>query len=545
MRAASFALILFAAAVHPSPAAIRTVVAATDSKTVYFTTSNTRFVITEAGKLNLAPVMPDDLTPSGAIGTASYHATRYCGSPGSTCFLAAPCRAGFNVYDMRQAPESPLLSSHSRSSFTRFDPTGTYLWVEQSDPADCAALSPRPDPARNGLYTLDGATRIAERGAGILANRRPGRRAVANGPRALTLLDGQLRWLARDGVTTPVPTATKVQEAVTDNSGRTIVYVEAETGRLGWIESSPFQPETHTDLGVVGTAPALSPDGRTLAFLSADGALTVYDRPSRSLHRLGDATAFAISEAALFVGTSDNRVDRIDLQTGARTTLAEHIPEITRVVAPATSGYFICPLPCYGSDSGYMLSPGMLLQVEGVHLDAPGWKLSVAGRTPVEPLSVSPTRLMFQIPSDAPTAIAETASIYSPDAPSNLAIKVAVTASALVCLGTLHEDFSGPVNTDSPARPGEVIHTFVTGLRPAEPIPARQPNPSDRLISVTNPPSLDAALSGWEIIFSGLAPGLIGTQQLEIRTGQPSAPDAPLFENSTDSRCLAPPVKLN
>ena len=83
------------------------------------------------------------------------------------------------------------------------------------------------------------------------------------------------------------------------------------------------------------------------------------------------------------------------------------------------------------------------------------------------------------------------------------------------CFGTLHENFARLVSKDDPAVPGETVHTFLTGLRGVPPVPDGVPNPFSPLVPVANPPLVNPQAAN--VLFFGLAPGLIGIQQLDMQ----------------------------
>jgi uncharacterized protein (TIGR03437 family) len=105
----------------------------------------------------------------------------------------------------------------------------------------------------------------------------------------------------------------------------------------------------------------------------------------------------------------------------------------------------------------------------------------------------------------------------------------------------IHEDWSGPVNGDSPARPGEIIHFFGSGWGPVDgTVQTGQPTPSDRPYHIAlqcdwraTGASRDVSTgTSFDVLFAGLAPGLIGKYQLDLRI--PPDWGAPVF----DAFCL-------
>jgi uncharacterized protein (TIGR03437 family) len=99
----------------------------------------------------------------------------------------------------------------------------------------------------------------------------------------------------------------------------------------------------------------------------------------------------------------------------------------------------------------------------------------------------------------------------------------------------IHGDWSSIVTPANPARPGEILHIYGAGFgRVDDPPPTGMPSPADpparTVVRVTcwtwgtdNISQLDV-----EVLFSGLAPGLAGYYQLDIRL--PGANIRPAFQ---------------
>jgi uncharacterized protein (TIGR03437 family) len=84
-----------------------------------------------------------------------------------------------------------------------------------------------------------------------------------------------------------------------------------------------------------------------------------------------------------------------------------------------------------------------------------------------------------------------------------------------------HQDFSSIVTRSRPARRGEIIHFYMTGLGPVSPpVAAGVAAPSGPPAVVTTPLSCRFSATGVtrpaEVLFAGLAPGLTGYYQVSI-----------------------------
>jgi uncharacterized protein (TIGR03437 family) len=89
----------------------------------------------------------------------------------------------------------------------------------------------------------------------------------------------------------------------------------------------------------------------------------------------------------------------------------------------------------------------------------------------------------------------------------------------------VHEDFSGLVTTENPATIGEVVILYLTGLGDvAPPAVTGLPAALDTLFHTRSPVRCFVTTPGGqqeaEVLFSGLAPGMIGIYQMNLRIPQ-------------------------
>jgi hypothetical protein len=311
-------------------------------------------------------------------------------------------------------------------------------------------------------------------------------------------------------------------------------------GKLHWIT------DADEDLGFSGSAPALSDDGSTLVFMAADDSLRVYNRGVRTVRRLGSDVyaSFTLGDDAVFAVTSDNRLVRIDLVSGVQSTWQQPFPEIQSADAPPLGVSVLCPLICYGTpDLGLALGRGMLLVLRGRFLDQPGWRARTAG-VDVSLHVLSDNTAWIQIPSDLPqTAGTQTLEVYHPEHPIAFSETVQAQDRVVACFGTLHQDFSRVVSAEDPAVPREIVHVFLTGLHGVESVPDGSPNPLDHLIAIMDPPML-ADPDAMDTLFFGLAPGLIGLQQLDLQIRRAPIEQESLWSGASSFGCAPPPIAI-
>jgi uncharacterized protein (TIGR03437 family) len=92
-----------------------------------------------------------------------------------------------------------------------------------------------------------------------------------------------------------------------------------------------------------------------------------------------------------------------------------------------------------------------------------------------------------------------------------------------------HQDFSALVTQENPARPGEIVHLYLTGLgRVTPPIATGELPPIEPLRRIEISLECSAFVSGTyeptEVLFAGLAPGFTGVYQLDLRLPENAAP---------------------
>jgi uncharacterized protein (TIGR03437 family) len=137
--------------------------------------------------------------------------------------------------------------------------------------------------------------------------------------------------------------------------------------------------------------------------------------------------------------------------------------------------------------------------------------------------SVTPDEIQYQIPFEMPpgTYGLSLAPNDSPFAQPAETIQILPYAPQPLTLGAdtiiAHADFSGLINAQSPALPGEAIHVYFTGLGPVSPLLASGiAAPLDRLSAAMQNPDCQSSPPS-EILFAGMAPGLVGIYQVDIR----------------------------
>jgi uncharacterized protein (TIGR03437 family) len=227
-----------------------------------------------------------------------------------------------------------------------------------------------------------------------------------------------------------------------------------------------------------------------------------------------DATISGRGNVA-YAATSTGRLLRIDVATSEQTEVIGAPPHLDVDVERSA------------------FAPGGRVIVDAANSPSDPSLLTGAGAAPI--IARTPTGVVFQIPwqasdqSDAKIAAPDNPSpleevhdvrinaadpkFYTLPAPENEYPKLVLAA---------HEDFSALVDDQNPARPGEIVHLYATGLGAVTPsLETGASAGAERLYYAVQPFSCDLRQgiqsTSSEILFAGLAPGFVGVNQIDVR----------------------------
>jgi uncharacterized protein (TIGR03437 family) len=334
--------------------------------------------------------------------------------------------------------------------------------------------------------------------------------------------------------------------AAVDDSGAHIVYQATNGGcdlELSGAGDSA-QGATLVQSDQPCTMETLSADGSTVLFISSanfDGSNAaglpecwLLDTTSKAIHSVGHDVA-GIAEALLsgngnvvWAVTLAARLVRVDRGTGVT---QEIIPRTVAVDQNALSFPIVA-------------APGALVHLTGRGLAAQaatsalplattvGGVQLLANGQPLPLLSVAPADIVFQVPWDMQggrtLTLAPTQSPFEEPLARDLEIQPSAPAFWLTADGfpvIAHQDFHGLVTAADPAHPDEIIHFYLTGLGAVTPaVGTGQPAPLAPLSFLSGQlyVSWAGALPfnfplGAKVLFAGLAPGLVGLEQLDVQ----------------------------
>ena len=339
-------------------------------------------------------------------------------------------------------------------------------------------------------------------------------------------------------------------DPVIDAAARTIVFASGPPcGAL----SCTLQPSelritspgaSGTDLLVSsGYSPSLTDDGRQVLYLSdRSGAPQAYlinadgsgdrrltndpDGMARTILSGDGTTAYAV--------TLGGRLIRI---TVGPATVAELIPASPFIgVPPPTIPPYPAPLPVLAPNK-LVTFPGAGFSAAATTATAPlpaslgGVRVTIQGLA-AGILNVQPTSVTIVVP---PGVTASQAAVVQVDVSGPTPFEGATTAvitgfapefllgpPALYYPNSLlaaHQDWSGLVSAQSPARPGEALHAYAIGLGQTSPaVPYGEAGPGQEPFARLASPLVctdGRSTAPVGILFAGLAPGFVGVYQVD------------------------------
>ena len=280
---------------------------------------------------------------------------------------------------------------------------------------------------------------------------------------------------------------------------------------------------------------SISDDGRRVCYIYR-GQVWIYDRAAGSGSQLG-ATPEAVNEAVIsgdgttvWEATALGRIVKLDVASGNAQEIVPRTPLITSMQGAPVPGSLNWLYGSGLSDSSVSAAPPLPQYLGGQSVLLNG--------TPARMLSVAPDALVYQIPFELPAGtaavgVAANGSPFDPP-PPQIEIQpyfpVAISEETLngPCCGWViaASDFSSLITQDNPALPGEVVHTYFTGLGQVSPplasgfaAPSDGPSPviQDLACGYYQSPGVQVPA---DVLFAGMAPGLVGIYQVDIRLPQ-------------------------
>jgi uncharacterized protein (TIGR03437 family) len=471
-----------------------------------------------------------DMSGDGAVTAVVVAAD--CAVGGSSCFLGQPK----NQSEIAPAAGRPAMTLQGNIRLSR---NGRYALL-------CCDGAMVSMPSVRDLYSGQATNLSVGSWSSLDISARP---IVASTGVAVLAAYGSL-LLAGSGSVRQVSVAAAPAQALIDAAGATVVYagtmatggtrlarVDVATGAESPILDSP-------DLRLTG----MSDRGDQIAFLrSIRGFKQLHVvRPDGTALRQLTADTAGIAEAALsgsgavaFAVTGGGRILRIDVPSGAITELIGRTvtlgPAPNPGLATAIAGSVFCVSGTGLTETAVAAAPPLPLTLGGLELRLDG--------LPVPLASVAPGQACFQVPWETTKGshfltAASQANPFLDDPVAPVYLPVARDGYAsFVRLGpeyppdrylqpyplVAHGDFSGLVTPASPARAGEIVHLYMTGLGPVDPpVATGAPSPSDPPARSVLPFECHLVAQGGaaiplDVLFAGLAPTFAGYYQVSLR----------------------------
>jgi len=322
------------------------------------------------------------------------------------------------------------------------------------------------------------------------------------------------------------------QEILADSADSAAIDAGATTaawsagGHLNILRLQPrLKVVSPGDDTLVETAPRVSIDGRRILFLSrradSTAAQVFVIQPDGTGRRQITNEAEGVSRAVLsgdgrvaYAETTAGRIVRVQVDTLERYELNGPTPAILDRTVTAGIGSSVTVTT--STRAG-----------QSVSVDIDG--------SPAPLVSASDGSVIFQVPWEFATntlhgvglktgatatwegpTLALTSATYYP--------QFLLTASAGYAVAA-HQDWASVITPDNPARVGEIVHMYATGLGSVSPaVPTGTPAPASPPSTLTTtfdcfvPPSgSQNAKFVADVFYIGLAPGMVGFYQLDVR----------------------------
>lgn len=335
------------------------------------------------------------------------------------------------------------------------------------------------------------------------------RQAVANGG-AVLLQDSSGAVVWKNGQVARLQFAGPPHEAGVSADGSMAVYTTLAGGAYA-LHSYAIPSGVDTTLAASAIQPYVTADGKLATYL-AGGQLWMVQTNGTGARQLTNApegvTSHVISGNGLvaYAATQSSRLLKIDAGSGLVTELSAATPNLQIL-------------------NGSVV-PGALLEV-GVSNSTSDPSI-VGMNAPI----VARTRysVTLEVPWEAPSGSTIRLTVQSASAFEEVDERTVEPAQPVFLPGAMfHQNFSGRVTTGKPAAPGEVITFYMTGLGPVSPaIATGAVTPAGPAYTVQMPFSCTARIGQTpvpvEVLFAGLAPGTVGTEQVNLRVPGTSPP---------------------
>jgi uncharacterized protein (TIGR03437 family) len=333
--------------------------------------------------------------------------------------------------------------------------------------------------------------------------------------------------ISEDGATI----AFQMQPAVSVNSGTSSGTPANSQIYILHMDGAPPRQLTNTPLD--SSVPSISADGSLVAYIRAGQAVLQPTDGSGAPAQLTNFTYVAATGVTL---SGDGSTALISTGTAIYRVVSGMKPN--RVYGPRT----VLPNGISSLSGISPLSPGSLFRISGwnfaddAEVDATSLPLpqTLGGISvnwngqPIPLLSINPTQITAQLPFTA-SAVDATQFLVSFDGGGQVSASAAVKDAAPEILRypvayvntnlamAFHAGTNIPADQGHPAVAGETLETYGIGLGAVSPaVDAGSPGPADPPAGAVAVPQVKIGNQNAKVSFAGLAPGLVGIDQVNI-----------------------------
>jgi len=382
---------------------------------------------------------------------------------------------------------------------------------------------------------------------------------------SVTIVHAAAGWVSGTSI---AMSTEQVVQAQLSRDGSTILYEGLNSG------GTSFELVTHNIASgaetLLDTVPVANPFDLSYNFsswISDNGKLALYLRPLQPNGPLEvfaentDGTARRIvanlmegfnaitlsgDGATAYAATPSARLLRIDVGTGATSQLNGPVPLIADLqpcaqdVSCVLGGDAVAPGSVAWLDGSAFPATGEPVAVLVNGIKAPIFlgtdsyvRLQIPWETPVN------QRISLVVENSEPQPFESAKTANSASIVPNMVLAVYPQGSAESgFLALYHQNFSSLVSDLQPAADGEILHLYMLGLGPVSPaVPTGERAPAGGSLSrIVNPMTCVAGGSqNVPIEFAGLAPGLTGIYQVDLKAPAGFSNDGQLICTITDS----------
>jgi uncharacterized protein (TIGR03437 family) len=337
--------------------------------------------------------------------------------------------------------------------------------------------------------------------------------------------------------------------------GNTIVFQNGTPAQLFVLSLDGSAPRQLTNGTLDSTAPSLSADGSLVAFLEAGQAFLQRTDGTTPPVRLTNFTYLTATAVTL---TADGSKALVNVRATSGSSTAVYLAATATPPVPLFAPQAVFPSGFTSFSGSLPPSPGSLMQIQGLNfvddtlilagaIPLPTTLAGISAKangTPMPIEAISPSAITAQLPFettpgtvnfavDLPGAIELTGSATVQAAAPEVSNYVQPFFTSNYAMA-FHAGTAIPADQAHPASAGEVLESYGVGLGAVTPaIPDGAPGPSNPPSTAIVAPQVKIGNQVATVTFAGLAPGLVGIDQVNVVVPSGLKPGAQSFSWSS------------